>query len=721
MSIQRIPITTFQMGELSEKLSCRFDLPVYGQGASILENWMPFSQGGVTLRPGTIQVGTTKNNEKAMLVAFIISDVVSYILEFVNLYIRVWRNDGLVIEINTPYSQSQLLELQFCQIANSLVIVHRQHPVKDLKQTGIGIFNFADFAFDGKQWTAATAYVDGDIVYNAGNLYYCLIAGTSGSTAPTGTSESIKENTVTWRWLQTSPFRTTGNYPGCISYFNGRLWMASTINEPKVVWASKPFEYGNFLKFEVVGYKNRQIKDPENYYFRATANTGTTLSTSQDPRTFAQVGQYLCGPETGTEGEDYVRYVPALTKITEVGINYIIVSNPDNLPLILGGGARYYTATWWQETTMPVYEDVEIRTDVIGEGSAIELEVNSDQQEAITFLAASRAQVMGTVSSEWVLPSTINAQNVQAQLQTRIGSAPIQGLMFDNAIVFLQGNRRKVREYFYNADQESFRSPDLTFLADHILGPGAEEFDYAQTPEPSLYFVRSDGVLAVLVYNKQYGTQAWCRFISGDAIESVAVIPGAEGDDIYLAVRRGASRRIERLAQCFSGYHVDSGAILEKNIAKYIDENTVLWNGSTVTGLSWLSGSVSMVNNGIAYTGTVTGGELPLPAGITSGTLYIGLPFVATGRTLRLTTQGRFGLAQGYYKRIIQAVFRLLNSNPFQAGRGTTFETTEITGPFTGDVNVPLNSGWETEGWLTFKQDQPLPVTILGIIAEIEN
>lgn len=726
MSVSRIPITTFQMGEISEKLSCRFDLPVYAQGASQLENWMPFSQGGVTLRPGMEHIGLTKTTAKTMLVAFIISDVVSYILEFGNLYIRIWRNNSMIGEQATPYSTSQLMEMQYCQVGNSLVIVHRSHPVKELKQTGIGSFTFGDLPFDGQQWTAGTAYSSGTVVFNAGNLYYCLIAGASGSTAPTGESQAFVDNTVTWRWLQTAPFRTAGNYPGCIAYFNGRLWMASTLNEPKIVWASKPFEYGNFLKFEVVVYKNRQMKDPENYYFRATALNGTSLTTTTDPRTFAQVGQYLCGPITGiegvTEGDDiYVRYVPVGTKITEVGATYIVVSNPEGLPIVLGGGSKYYTASWWEDTTRPVYEDVEIRTDIIGEGSAIELEVNSDQQEAITFLAASRVLIMGTISSEWIIPPGITATNVQAQMQTRIGSAPIQGLMFDNAIVFVQGNKRKVREYLYQADQESYKSPDLTFHADHILGPGAVEFDYVQTPSPSLYFVRSDGVLSVFIYNKQYGTQAWCRFTSGDSIESVAVIPGIEGDDVYFVVKRGTTQRIERLAQCFSGFHLDAGVILEKNVSRVIGADTVSWSGSTVTGLSWLSGSVSIVNNGIVYAGTITAGTLALPAAITTGTLSIGLPFTATGRTRRLTTQGQFGLAQGYYKRVIQAVFRLLNSNPFKAGRGTTFEDTNIVGPYTGDVNVPLNSGWETEGWLTFKQDQPLPVTILGIIAEIET
>ncbi len=54
-------------------------------------------------------------------------------------------------------------------------------------------------------WRATTAYVVGDIVSNdKGKMYLCFVAGTSaGSGGPTGTSYSITDGTVYWRWYGT--------------------------------------------------------------------------------------------------------------------------------------------------------------------------------------------------------------------------------------------------------------------------------------------------------------------------------------------------------------------------------------------------------------------------------------------------------------------------------------------------------------------------------------
>lgn len=50
-------------------------------------------------------------------------------------------------------------------------------------------------------WTASTAYVVGEHVYNLGNVYECTVAGTSAASGgPSGTGASIVDNTVTWTW-----------------------------------------------------------------------------------------------------------------------------------------------------------------------------------------------------------------------------------------------------------------------------------------------------------------------------------------------------------------------------------------------------------------------------------------------------------------------------------------------------------------------------------------
>lgn len=51
-------------------------------------------------------------------------------------------------------------------------------------------------------WASATAYAIGDRVANSGNVYECVVAGTSaGSGGPSGETTGITDNTVTWDFV----------------------------------------------------------------------------------------------------------------------------------------------------------------------------------------------------------------------------------------------------------------------------------------------------------------------------------------------------------------------------------------------------------------------------------------------------------------------------------------------------------------------------------------
>jgi hypothetical protein len=53
-------------------------------------------------------------------------------------------------------------------------------------------------------WTTGVAYIIGDWVSNAGNIYRATTAGTSGATAPTHTSGTASDGAVTWLFVATS-------------------------------------------------------------------------------------------------------------------------------------------------------------------------------------------------------------------------------------------------------------------------------------------------------------------------------------------------------------------------------------------------------------------------------------------------------------------------------------------------------------------------------------
>ena len=99
MAKASLALSSFTAGELSPKLEGRVNLEKYAQGCSELTNFLILPQGGATRRPGTQFVGQVKSpGSETRLIPFQFKTSDTYILEFGNLYIRVWRNGQQVID-----------------------------------------------------------------------------------------------------------------------------------------------------------------------------------------------------------------------------------------------------------------------------------------------------------------------------------------------------------------------------------------------------------------------------------------------------------------------------------------------------------------------------------------------------------------------------------------------------------------------------------------------
>jgi hypothetical protein len=92
-------IVSLNAGELSPLMGSRFDQEKYGFGCRTLENFIPLIYGGVERRPGTEYIaGCKSNSAKSRLVPFEHSVDDTYILEFANQVIRVFRSGARVSE-----------------------------------------------------------------------------------------------------------------------------------------------------------------------------------------------------------------------------------------------------------------------------------------------------------------------------------------------------------------------------------------------------------------------------------------------------------------------------------------------------------------------------------------------------------------------------------------------------------------------------------------------
>ena len=223
--------------------------------------------------------------------------------------------------------------------------------------------------------------------------------------------------------------------------------------------------------------------------------------------------------------------------------------------------------------------------------------VGTGQQNRIRWVLGKDVLVMGTVGGEHILGASkqeeaLTPTNVKAKMQTTYGSEDIEAILVNQAVLFVQRGGKRIREFLYNFDTDSFKADDLTVFAAHITGDGIVDMALQRTPDPRLWCVRSDGEMAVLVYERNQNIFSWSRYVTNGDFESVAVIYGGERkeDEVWVTVKRNINgvssdpvRYIERFTPQ-SVEQIDEAVFLDcaKVSASSSSSNNIILASSTV-------------------------------------------------------------------------------------------------------------------------------------------
>ena len=197
-----LSLNSFVSGEFSPRMDGRVDFDKYFSATKTLQNFLVSPQGSASRRVGTKFIAEVKDStKKTRLIPFEFSTTQTYVLEFGDQYMRVFKDKGQVLsggsafEISTPYLEAELFDIKFAQSADVLYLCHPNHDVRKLSRTG------------HTNWTLTTVSF-------------------SGSPSP-GLSGA-------------------NNRPSCVSFFEQRLVFANTNNNPQSLWFSKSGDYENF-------------------------------------------------------------------------------------------------------------------------------------------------------------------------------------------------------------------------------------------------------------------------------------------------------------------------------------------------------------------------------------------------------------------------------------------------------------------------------------------
>ena len=671
-------ITDWSAGELSELMHGRTDLPAYHKGADTIKNFMVLSQGGVTKRGGTLGMATTYNSgaDEARIIPFIYDDSESYVVELTAGYLRMRRNGGVVASTASPsWSLAELWDIQYTQDHNGLYLFHEDYAPMALVRTAQDTFTFGDIVFTyhvGASFTSHnTANVEGDAGFQ--------VTGSLAGMPRKGTFR-VKHDTGQY---DTYTYRSRTEF--VFAELNPKL-VRTYDNGDTVIVGHEYHTGGTFVPF-----------GSANNYPRAGGILGGRFvfaGTKNDPQRLWMSEAFGYEIDSGALVVKMLLWDTIITERTETK-----------------------DVADWADPDVPETEVNTYVRDVTADDHAIDITLASDTNESILWVASGRSLAVGTTSSIWTIPFDVSARTYRALLTARFGTATIQPKFINKGLFFMQPVKKKVREYRFNDDTgDGGAAPaDLTLISDHITGAtGITQFDYQQDPYSHVYFVRDDGKLAVLTYDKSAGVLAWQRFEAAEgSFISVAIVPESGEDVVYVIMKRSSVYYVCKFIEPLPASQED-GVYMD-----YAHDVTTDL-GSSHTYAPWASETVSLVIDGVHDSDIAADGSGMISLSGKSGTLaYAGLTYEARLRTMPINVKPL------RHKRISKVRARLYRTMQIRAGyetwtaadmdewtaAGNTRENADIEIEFQGDQN--------TEGCVNLMSDKPLPCTVTALVPEL--
>ena len=266
--------TTFTSGEISRRLLGRGDLSAYANGALSLRNIFIHPTGGISRRSGLSYIDTVAGAGR--LIDFEFNTEQTYLLVLTDLQIDIYQSGVKIETLTTPWSVSQLSQINWTQSADTLLICHPDVEPRKLSRSGTGDWGLTPWKFyssdDGVKHMPTFKYADqsvtitpsgvtGTITLTASsNVFNPLHAGTVievggkqidivSYASPTVVEGTVIEElisidiTTDWEEQAFSPLR---GWPVSVCFHQDRLVVGGSRDLPNRLWLSKSGDIWNF-------------------------------------------------------------------------------------------------------------------------------------------------------------------------------------------------------------------------------------------------------------------------------------------------------------------------------------------------------------------------------------------------------------------------------------------------------------------------------------------
>jgi hypothetical protein len=663
-------------------------------------------------------------------------------LEVGDNYLRVFKPDGTQVEsspgvpyeIATPYTEAYVAEIDYTQGEDTMYVFHSSVYPNRLR------------TFGDAKWDCSNAPIHDDPVLGEWRLLRrsadAVIANTVGTGRTMAAASAV--------FLASDVGRAILWNAG-VAVITGFTDTQNVTVEVKVIFDSTAIPSGSWnLDASPQTTLTPGAKDP--------IGTSTSLTLAANGWRSTDVGKFVrinsglikvTGYTSGTVATGTI--VKALTATTAApalswtlessdwgGTNgYPRTGTMHQQRLVCGGTAGKPQTVFGSKTSEPL----DFTKGTADDDSFIfTIGTSQNQVTPINYMLSTRDLLLLTHGGEYSLRSgvekPITPTNVQIKPESSYGCAKVKPASLGKETLFSHRAGRKMRAAGFRYDEDGYKSPDLTTLAEHITETGIREMAVQLEPDPVVWVVLNNGRLISITLDRELDVIAWNRHEIDGGVESVATVPDGDKDQVWLTVRRmvdgAVVRYVERLQPDW--YPIYGTASPDPDDFPPGDEPTnwgfqldcAISQDDAVGKATWdvdhLEGrSVRCLADGVDMGSfTVAAGEITLPRA--AKRTLIGLmvapeivmltPEVQTGTG---TSQADAMSVSGTAVRVHNTLALTVNGQQVIPGR--------IVGPdqldmppelFTGDKRVST-IGWD-RAEVTLSQDAPFPFHVLAVI-----
>lgn len=392
-------------------------------------------------------------------------------------------------------------------------------------------------------------------------------------------------------------------------------------------------------------------------------------------------------------------------------------------------GSKGFPQTFWTSKTGDYYN---FGTSIpSADDDGITATLNGGQMNGIKAIIAFGEMLLLTAGGEFKVSGggkAITGSNVLSQPQEYRGVSDVNPVTIGSRIIYVQHQGNIIRDLAYSYDVDKYTGDDLNLLASHLFeGHKIISMTYQQIPNSIVWCVRDDGLLLGLTYIKEQDIYAWHQHTTaGGKFVSVCNIGGATEDKLYAVIERGGQYYVEIMESRDKSANVEDQFFVDSGIT-YEGEPT-----DEISGLEHLEGyTVAILADGnVLPQQTVENGKVLL--GNKYKKVHVGLPIDAEIKTLPIDFTAQDGTYLSRKKRIATVTLLLKDSRGGLFGMKENelnefkWRSNEAYGePIslqTGKFKVTIKSAtYDETQQITIKQPDPLPMTVLSLIPEIEG